>query len=475
MNQIASSFFWKFIERSGNQVAGFIVTLVLARILNPSDYGLVALIMVFTSISSTFVQGGFNTALIQTKHVSKSDYSSVMWFSLGIAAILYLILFLTAPIVAEFYHLKKITIIMRTLAFILFPSALNSVQVAHVTRDLQFKPLSIANLISMFVSSFIGIGLAYHGAGAWALVIQQLLAQTTVCISLFFLTRWFPNGTFSWESIRRLIPFGSKVLASDFMVSIFLNVRTLIIGRMYSAASLGFFNRGKSVPQTIMESIDGTVQSVLLPIYSKKQDEKSNVVSMIGSTIRMISFITFPMSFGMACIATPLISVLLTSKWLACVPYLQIFAIGYIFNPPQTAASTAYNALGKSSYSLTIEVIRKITELILLLISMQFGVMAIALSTIANGIIGTVATMIMNAKKLNYSMSRQLSDVLPAILLSFCMSAVILVVGLFINNVFMRLFVEILVGVFVYISLAALCKVRAYNTLKLVICASLLK
>lgn len=463
--RIISAFFWKFIERSGSQVSAFVVTIVLARILTPQDYGVVALIVVFTSIASTFVQGGFNTALIQTKHASNDDFVTIFWFTIAIATFIYALLFSAAPIISKFYKLPVLTPIMRVLSLILFPATINSIQLARVTRDLNFKILSISTLFAIIISAIFGICLAILGFGPWALVAQQLVNQIAVCFNLYVFTRWIPRGRFQINSIARLVPFGSRVLLSDLLIQIFLNIRSLVIGRLYSATDLGYFNRGNSFPQTVMESINGTVQSVLLPVYAKKQENRDSVINMLRTTIRSVSFITVPLSLGLACVAKPVVQILLTDKWLMCVPYIQIFSVGYIFYPAQNASSQAFKALGDSRTSLRIEIIRKAGELLLLLISMRYGVLAIAYSTLAGSIIGAIATIIPNARLIHYSVRQQLLDIMPSLLLSLLMGGVVLAVNFWISFPPLLLTVQMVIAALLYFSMAKLFHVKEINFL----------
>lgn len=459
--KIVSAFGWKFAERVSVQGANFILTLILARMLTADDYGLIALIVVFTSIATTFVQGGFNTALIQKKDPSGDDYVSILLFSLAVALLLYGILYLAAPAVAAFYRIDVLSRVLRVMALLLLPAAVSSVQVAYVTRDLRFRELGVCNFISVVASAGIGIGMARLGFGAWSLVAQQLSLHVVLSLALLAATRWIPRGRFSFASIHALIPFGSRILAQNLMVQIFLNIRSLIIGRVYTTADLGYFNRGKSFPQTIMESINGTIQTVLLPWYSKEQDNKERVVSMLRRTIRISGFLIFPFVIGLACIAHPLVRLLLTDKWLPCVPFLQIFAVGYLFNPIQTSSAQALKALGDSRTPLRIEIIRKVTEFALLILSMRYGVLAIALSTLVNGFVGTCVTFMPNSRLLGYGLGQQLSDLLPPVFLSLGMGALVLLIIRTVSGTALQLILSVLCGGVAYVLGAKLLRLKA--------------
>ncbi len=460
---VASAFGWKFFERLSVQGTNFLVTLVLARLLTPDEYGLISLILVFTSLAGVFVQGGFNTALIQKKDTSDDDYTSVLVFSIVVAAILYLMLFLLAEPLSGFYRMPLLCPVLRVTSVILFTGAVNSVQVAKATRELQFRTLYKGSIYPMIFAAIAGIVLAYRGFGVWALVIQQIVSQSGACIVIYLQTKWRPKGKLSRKSFKELIPFGSKILASNFLVQIFLNLRSMIIGRVYTSEALGYFNRGRQFPQAAMESINGTIQSVLLPVYAREQDNRDTILKMVRTSIQLTSFIIFPLLTGLACVAEPLVRLLLSDKWLPCVPFLQLFAFSYICQPAQLSTAQAYKAIGDSTTPLYLEIIRKAAEIGTLLISIPLGTVEIAASSVAAGIIALVVTFYPNIKKLNYSMKAQLADILPSLLLSAVMAISIFAAGNNVENIFIKLIVEIFVGIVSYLGFAALFKVKALH------------
>lgn len=466
MNQnkekVVSAFNWKFIERLSVQGASFIVTLLLARLLTPEDYGMIALITVFVSLANTFVQGGFNTALIQKKDATGNDFLSVMLFSLGVAIVLYFILFFVAPGLESFYRMQSFAKIIRVMALMLIPAAINSVQVAFVTKDLRFKVLSASSLISTIAAALIGIAMAYQGFGPWALVAQQLSLQVFSCVSIFLLTHWWPKGKFSMASIKELIPFGSRILGSNLLVTLFLNLRSVIIGRMYSSEDLGYFNRGKQFPQAIMESINGTIQSVLLPVYANEQDDRQKILKMVRMSIQISSYLIFPMMIGLACVASPLVKILLTEKWLPCVPFLQMFAFSYMCQPAQLSTAQAYKAIGDSVTPLRLEFARKTAEIGFLIISLRYGTVAIAFSSVLAGITALVMAFIPNVRILHYSLKQQIADLLPALLMSCVMAVVVLMIGKLALPNLVLIVIQIVVGVLVYFCLSVVTRLDAF-------------
>ncbi len=453
--KVSLSLVWKFLERAGGQAISFLLGIILARLLTPTEYGLVALITIFISIATVFVQGGFNTALIQRQDTNNSDYNSILWFTLFVSTVLYAILYLTAPLIAKYFNNVDLIPIVRVLSLILLPGALNSVQVAFETKKMQFRNLFYASAVSAILSGIIGVALAYCKYGAWAIVFQQLTNQIINCIVLLLISEWKPRLQYEHTSVKRMIPFGSKVLASNLLVTVFLNIRSLIIGRVYNAESLAYFNRGKTFPSTLMDTVDGTIQSVLLPTYSSLQNNKIRLKNVLRQSISLGCYVLFPCLLGLAAVADPFIKLLLTEKWTSAIVYVQIFAVGYMFQPIQIASAQALKAIGRSDVTLKIEVYRKITEIICLLISIQFGVEAIAWSTVAAGFIACLISAPLCKRYLEYSYSEQLVDLIPSFALSVIMFIIVTnVIQLFNVGYFGQLSFGIIIGIAVYILLS---------------------
>ncbi|MDC7236616.1 MAG: lipopolysaccharide biosynthesis protein [Sphaerochaetaceae bacterium] len=470
---IFSSLFWKLLERGGVQGIQFILQIILARLLLPSDYGLVALVTIFINLARVFVQRGFNTALIQKKEVEEVDYSSVFYISLFVSLILYLILFFTSPLIASFYKEPQLTKVLRVLSITLFFGAFNSIQNAIIARNLKFKKLFFSSLGAIVISGLLGILVAYKGFGVWALVVQQLTNQFLVIIILWFTVKWRPKLIFSITRVKVLFSFGWKLLVSSLIDTLYNNLKSLIIGKIYTSDMLGYFNRGKQFPQLIVTNINGSIQSVILPVLSAEQENVVRVKDMVRRAIVTSSFIIFPSMIGLAVIAKPLVLVLLTEKWLPSVPFLQIFCITYSLWPIHTANLQAINALGRSDIFLKLEIIKKIVGLIILGISIRWGVYAIALGGILSGILSMVINAYPNKRLLNYSFREQLIDIIPSLIISILMGGVIYCVNLFNLIPIIMLIIQIPLGAIIYIALAKLFKLECYqyliNTIKVLV------
>jgi len=469
-SKVLFSLFWKLMERGGSQGIQFIVQIVLARILVPNDYGIIALIAIFINIANVFVQSGFNIALIQKKEINEADFSSVFYLSLFVAGLLYSILFITAPLIAAFYHIPQLIYVLRVLSITLFFGAFNSIQNAVIARNMQFKKLFFSSLGAIAVSGIVGITMAYDGFGVWALVAQQLTNQLLITVILWFIVKWRPKLTISFKRLKGLFSYGWKLLVSALIDTLYTNLQSLIVGKMFQPEMLGFYNRGDQFPQVIVSNINGSIQSVMLPALASEQDNIPRVKNMVRRSIVTSSFLLFPMMVGLAVIAEPLVIILLTEKWLPCVPFLQIFCASYALWPIHTANLQAINALGRSDIFLKLEIIKKIVGITILGVSIFYGVHAIALGTLISGIISTFINAYPNLKLLNYSYEEQWQDIMPSLLLSLVMGAVIYNFRWLSMTVGLTLIIQVCAGCMIYILLANIFKLECYiysiNTIK---------
>jgi len=464
-SKVLTSLLWKLMERGGTQGIQFIVTIVLARILLPEEFGLIVLVTIFIAIAGVFVQSGFNTALIQKKNVDDVDFSSVFYLSLIVASLLYIFLFFTAPVVANFFEQPELLPVLRVLSIVLFFAAVNSIQIAVVARKMQFKKLFFSSLGAIIISGTVGLGMAYAGFGVWALVGQQLTNQVMVLVILWFTVKWRPKLVFSLERINNLFSFGWKLLVSGLIDTLYTNLQSLFIGKMFSPAILGFYNRGEQFPSLIVSNIDGSIQSVMLPTLSSHQEDRQRVKEIVRRSIVTSSFIVFPMMVGMAVIAEPLVKILLTEKWLPAVPFLQIFCASYALWPIHTANLQAINALGRSDIFLKLEIIKKIFGFIILGVSIPFGVYAMAIGVLVTGIIATFINAYPNLKLIDYSFKEQWKDIIPSLLISLLMGIVVFSIQWFGIPPALTLLLQVFVGVFLYVGLARAFRLECFTYL----------
>ena len=450
---------WKFAERIASQLVSFVVSIVLARILEPSDYGSIAMVMIFVTLSNVFVEGGFSSALIQKKDADKLDFSTVFYFSIVFSIFLYVILFFVAPYISRFYGdgYEILTPVLRVIGLQIIVYGANSVQQAYVSKKMMFKKFFWATLIGTIVSACIGLAMAYLGFGIWSLVGQQMAMVITNTIVLYLVTRKLPGLMFSFQRLKGLFSYGAKILGASLLVSFFLDLRSLIIGKLYSAKDLAFFDRGRQFPNLIVTNINSSVGSVLFPQMSQEQDDKIRVKQLCRNSIRFSSFVMMPLMMGMAVCAEPLIRVLLTDKWIESVPFLRLFCIIYMFYPIHTANMQAIKAIGKSGTFLMLEIIKKLLELISLLLVMKISVMAIAINMAVLTTLFTFINAYPNIKFLDYSFKEQMNDMLPSLLLSTIMAILVYGIGLILPISDLGvLIVQVLFGIAFYSTLSYL-------------------
>ena len=467
-NSLTSALAWKLMERFGVSGTQFVLQVILARLLAPELYGVLSIMIIFTTLANVFIHNGFNSSLVQNRDVTEEDYSSVFWVSLGVAAALYGLIFVGAPFVGAFYEMPDIVWPLRVLALMLFPGALNSVQIAKVSRELDFKKVFIGNIGAIVVSGAVGIAVALLGGGLWALVVQTMLNIFVACFVMLFVVKWRPKFICNLARIKVLFAFGWKLLVSGLIDTLYQDLRSLVVGKKYSAETLGFYNRGKQFPQLIISAVNGAVQSVMLPVMAKEQDNRSKVKAITSETLRLSSYVIFPVMAGLAAVATPLVRILLTDKWLPCVPYLQIYCFTYAFWPVHTANLQAINAIGRSDMFLKMEIIKKIYGLITLVIAVFCFDSPLAIA--ATGIVTTFISCFVNAypnkKLLGYSYAEQMRDIMPSFLLSMAMFGVVCSVGYLGLNDFVTIFVQVILGVALYVVGSMVFRVAGYRTLK---------
>ena len=465
-NKTIKNFIWRFAERCGAQLVTFIVSIVLARLLAPEDYGTIALVTVFTTILQVFVDSGLGTALIQKKDADDLDFSSVFYFNFFVCIVLYIGMFLAAPIIAGFYGDSSLIPIIRVISLTIVISGVKGIQQSYVSRNMLFKRFFFATLGGTIFSAFLGIGLAYAGFGVWAIVAQQLSNTAIDTLILWITVKWRPKKMFSWNRLKGLLSFGWKLLVSSLLDTVYNNLRNLIIGKFYSSADLAYYNQGDKFPKIIVTNINSSIDSVLLPTLANEQEHIDRVKSMTRRAIKTSTFIMAPLMMGLAFCATSIVKLVLTDKWLPCVPYLQIFCVTYMFWPIHTANLNAINAMGRSDYFLKLEIAKKAIGLILLLSTMRFGVMVMAYSLLISSITSQIINSWPNKKLLGYGYFEQLRDILPSVLIALFMGGCVNLVKLLGFSDFLMILIQVPLGAFIYVGLSSLFHLEAYAYLK---------
>ena len=468
MNQksVFYNLFWRFAERCGAQAVSLVVSIILARLLAPEAYGTIALAMVFINILQVFVDSGMGTALIQKKDADDLDFSSVFYFNIAACLVLYAGLFLAAPSIAQFYGDPALTALVRALSLTVVVSGVRNIQQSYVSRHLLFKRFFFSTIGSTLASAVVGIAMAYAGFGVWALVGQSLSNVVTGTIILWATVPWRPRRMFSWQRLKGLLSFGWKLLVSSLLDTGYNNLRSLIIGKLYSSADLAYYNQGDKLPNLVITNINASIDSVLLPTMANEQDDPARVRSMTRRAIKTSTYVMAPLMMGLAACAEPLIRLILTEKWLPCVPFLRIFCITYMFWPIHTANLNAIKALGRSDLFLKLEIVKKIVGLTILLCTMWHGVMAMAYSLLLSSVLSQIINSWPNRKLLRYHYLNQLADILPALLLACAMGLAVYCIQFLGWGDLPTLCVQIPVGAALYLAGSALLRLDSFLYLR---------
>lgn len=465
---IVGSFLYKAIESFGNQGISFIVNIVLARLIDPSDYGILTLLAIFIAIARVLMQSGLSTALVQKPDIKHIDYSSAFWFSFVLSSILYILLYISAPFIAKFYNQQILIDVLRVMALMLFPGAFGVVQNAIVARERRFSVLMRCSLLSTLISGIIGISSALFGFKYWALVAQQLSMQIILAIMLSWKLKWLPRPELNFAKLVKLLSFGWKLLVSGIFDTIYENLRGLIIGKKFNEEALGFYNRGRQFPELIMSSIASTLQSVLLPLLAEYQHKSSEFRTYIKKSLQLSTYIVFPMMMGLAVLARPIVSILLTDKWLMCIPYLQLACLDFALFPIHTANLQAYNALGRSDTFLKLEIIKKTYGIAILIISVVCfnSVFAIVLGATISSIISAFVNMYPAKKLFNYSIIQQCKDISSNAIATLFMGMIIYASSFINIPLIIKLVLQIIIGIISYFAYSAFFKLESFITVK---------
>lgn len=456
---------WRFAERAGAQTIEFVVTIILARILGPVAYGNVALVKAFLSILLVFVEGGLGNALIQKKDADDVDFSSVFYFNLFFCSVVYMLLYILAPYIANFYEDSSMCAMLRVSCIIILVSGIKNVQQAYISRNLQFRKFFYATLAGTLISAVAGIVLALKGFGAWSLIAQVLINAFIDTAVVWLAGGWIPKKVFSFKRLSQLLPYGWKLLASNLLDAGYGNIRQFAIGKLYSASDLAYYNRGRSMPNVIVRNVNTSIDSVLFPVMSSRQDNRDEVKRITRRAIILSNYVMAPLMMGMAAMADSIVKILLTERWLPCVLYLRIFCIIYMFQPIHTANTNAIKAMGRGDLLVQIEIVKKVIGFTMLMLSMNYGMKAIIYCYLINNIFDQVINSWPNRKLLNYKYLEQMKDIFPATILAVVMGGCVYCISFLDLNFLVSALLQILVGFLVYLSGSIIFRLEAYYQL----------
>ena len=456
---------WSSIERFSTQGVQFLIMIIMARLLTPKDYGLIGMLAIFLAVAQSLIDSGFSQALIRKQDRTDVDNSTVFYFNIVVSSALYLILFIAAPFVADFYNQPELTSVMRVVCLGVILNSLAVVQRALLTVRIDFKTQAKASLSAAVISGCIGIVLAYCGFGVWSLVVQQLLNLSVNTLLLWIFSKWRPIAVFSWKSFHELFAFGSKLLASGLLDTLYRNIYPIVIGKLFSASSLGHYTRAHQFSEFPSSNVTGIIQRVTYPILCGIQDETERLEAVYRKFLKLSAFIIFPLMIGMSAVARPFIDIVLGKQWGFCGQLLQIICFAMMWYPIHAINLNLLQVKGRSDLFLRLEIIKKILGITVLCITAPFGLVVMCYGQIFNSIVALVINTYYTGKLINVGFIRQMKDLLPTILLSLTMFGAILLVNGFIEANIYRLVIGILVGIIVYSSGSYIFKFKELQTL----------
>lgn len=449
--QAVKGVLWNSIERFSAQGIQFILTIFIARILSPDDYGLIAMLSIFMAVAQVLVDSGFGNALIQKKERSEADYSTAFYFNIIVSIIIYLLLYFISPLIAGFYEQPQLVRIARVFGFVLIINSFTIVQQARLTVLLDFKKQAIASLISVVVSGIVGIYMAYRGYGVWALVWQAIFAAFIRGVIFWIYAHWLPKYVFSMVSFRHMFSFGSRLMVASLLHTVYTNMYSLVVGKVFSASTLGYFNRAFTLGQFPVQNFSVIILKVLYPIQCRFQDDVEKFNYLFVNYLRFSCFVLFPIMIGMSVLAEPLISVLLTDKWLPAVPFLQIICWAGMWNPVMQINVSVLDAKGRSDYHLQSEIIKKILAFVILFVSLPFGIKMICMGLVVYAFTDMVIIIGYTRRLTGIGYCRQIKILLPVVLLSTTMGLVAWLVASLFADTWLRLFAGTIAGIIWYL------------------------
>jgi len=461
---------WSFIDQMGNLGITFIVGIILARILSPREFGLIGMITVFISVSESFINSGFSNALIRKQNSTNTDYSTVFYFNLVVGFLFFGILYISAPAISSFFDEPQLTLIVRMMALILIIDSFTIIQRTILTKRIDFKLQARISIISSVGSGVIAIIMAYKGYGVWSLVFQRLSRQGLNSIFLWIWNNWRPQLVFSRKSFKELFGFGSKMLVSGLINTIYLNVYYLIIGKFFSAESLGYYTKASEFKRVPSQGLNAVIDRVSYPVLSSIQDDKSRLKINYQRLIRSSMFITFVFMLGMAAVAEPMVIALIGEKWRQSIIFLQLLCFDGMLYPLHALNLNMLQVAGRSDLFLRLEVIKKILAIPVIIIGIYLGIEAMIIGMIINSFIAYFLNSFWSGNFAGYSTKEQISDLIPSFLLAVSMSVAVFLLGFILPFApVWNLIIQVIFGAIFVFLVAELFKHRDYLYIKSIV------
>ncbi len=457
---------WKLFERASSLFVTFVVTIILARLLEPADFGLAAMITIFVTVSTIFVTGGLSNALIQKKEADELDFSSIFWLNLLISIIIYSLLFVFAPNIASFYRYPQLVSMLRVLGLNLVIAAINSIQAAHISRNMIFRHHFYSTFFGKIASGVVGISMAVAGLGVWSLIGQSLSLLFFETLILWARVGWRPRRSFSWQRLKSLYNFAWKIMLMSFLEAISDQLRKILIGKKYTSEDLAYYDKGIFFPNIILTNIASSTSIVMFPVLVNTQENRVRVIELCRRWTGLFSYFAFPFLTGMIMTSRPVIIVLLTEKWLPAVLYMQLACLSYTAWIIEIPIRESIKSLGYANITLKMQLIKTLFSVTALIIIIKFGVIAIAISAVVSSIFNIVVSMIYGAKIVGYLPQMLLYDVAPTLLINIVMSVCIYAVTFLKLSIILTLFLQVLIGLAVYVGISIIIKNKNYMYVK---------
>lgn len=467
---IARGVLWSALDRFASQGIQFVFSIFIARMLMPNDYGIIAILSVFIALFQTFVDSGLCTALVRRESCSEEDFSTVFYFNIIVAVFAYFILWFIAPVISEFYNNGSLVLYTRVIASTLVISSVSGVHNAKLSINLDFKIKAQISIITVIVNGTVVLMMAYFGYGIWALVVQTILNSFLRSLLLWIYVKWTPKLVFSADSFRYLFSFGSRILGSSLVDTIYNNIYTLVIGRCFSPSMVGLYSKASTLSQFLSSNITNVLTSVSFPAFSKVQDDLEVLSNANKKYIRLSAYIVFPLMIGLVVLAEPLITVLLKEQWLEVVPLLRILCFEWILYPIHAINLNLLWVKGRSDYYLRLEIVRKAISVAVLVITVPYGVEIMCYGRVFMSLLGLIINTYYSKKLIGYSIANQLKDILPIFIHSCVMGAIVYFITMNINDNIFKLLGGFVVGSTYYFGVSGMLSSQEYGFLKNILC-----
>ena len=442
---------WSAVDRFSAQGIQFVFSILIARLLVPEDYGVVAMLGIFMAVSQTFIDSGFGAALIRKIDRTEEDFSTVFYFNIVVATLFYFALFFAAPAIANFYNTPLLESITKVVALNLIIGSLSGIHNAKLSIAIDFKSRAKISIVSTLLTGAVGLWMAYAGYGVWALVVQNLFSSAIRTVLLWVIVKWYPKLVFSWKSFKELFSFGSKLLASALLDTLYNNIYTLVIGKVFSSSTLGVYSKANALAQFPSSNITSVLQGVTFPVLSTIQNEDDRLADAYKRFLKIAAFVVFPLMIGLSAVADPFIRLVLTDKWEGAIYLLQIMCFWMMWYPIHAINLNILQVKGRSDYFLKLEIIKKIQGVIVLCITVPMGIVAMCYGSLISSIICLVWNTHYTKKLIGYGFFAQMKDLLPIIVHALVMGLIVAIVVHFMPTLWLKLIVGVLTGIIYYI------------------------